>query len=58
MSPLKLRLKGFAGIKSGMGLDELVLDLDALPQDARLVAIAGPNGAGKTTLLENLHPLC
>lgn len=56
MTPLQLRLKGFAGIKAGLGLDEVVLDLRQLPSDARLVAIAGPNGIGKSTLLDNLHP--
>ena len=56
--PLKLALKGFRGIKDGLGRDELTLDLEALPADARLVAIAGLNGRGKTTVIENLHPLC
>jgi exonuclease SbcC len=56
--PLRLRLVGFKGIKDGLGRDEIELDLDALPADAQLVAIAGPNGRGKTTVMDNLHPLC
>lgn len=58
MQPLKLTLKGFRGIRDGMGLDELTLDLEHLAGDAQLVAIAGANGSGKTTVMENLHPLC
>ncbi len=50
-----LRLKGFCGIQTGMGREEVVVDFESLG-DARLVAIAGPNGAGKTTLLDNMHP--
>lgn len=38
---------------SGLGpLVDARVDLDALPRDARLVAVVGPNGAGKTTALE------
>lgn len=48
-----LRLRGFIGIKKGMGLDEVIVDLSAL---SGLVALAGPNGHGKTTILDNLHP--
>jgi exonuclease SbcC len=56
MTPEKIYLKGFAGIRDGMGLDEYTLDLTQLPNDAQLVAIAGPNGAGKSTVMDNLHP--
>lgn len=49
-----IRLRGFKGVRSGMGLDELFLDLTALPDG--LIAVTGQNGAGKTTLLDNLHP--
>lgn len=56
MKPLTLRLKGFAGIRDGLGLDEVTLDLQALPAHAQLVAIGGANGKGKTTLMDNLHP--
>ena len=53
MNPLHLTLKGFKGIKAGLGRDEVHIDL-SIP--GQLVAIAGPNGAGKTTVLDNLHP--
>ncbi len=56
MFPESLRLKGFRGIRDGMGRDEIVLDLTRLPADAALVALSGPNGRGKTTLMDNLHP--
>ncbi len=56
MTPKKLTLKGFKGVRSGFGSDEIVLDLDALAGDAQQIAIVGPNGAGKSTLLDNLHP--
>lgn len=49
----KLRLKGFVGIKKGLGLDEIEIDF----RDLRgLVAISGDNGRGKTTILESMHP--
>jgi exonuclease SbcC len=53
MVPLKLYLKGFKGIKSGLGLDEIELDLT---QYSKRVLIYGPNGSGKSTILGNLHP--
>ena len=56
MQPLNLTLKGFRGIRDGLGLDLLVLDLDRLVGDAELVALAGANGRGKSTVLDNLHP--
>jgi exonuclease SbcC len=56
MIPESLRLKGFAGIRAGLGLDELVLDLVHLAGDAQLVAFSGPNGTGKTTVMDNLQP--
>ncbi|MFA5323753.1 MAG: SMC family ATPase [Smithella sp.] len=49
----KLRLKGFIGIKRGLGLDEIEIDF---ANSAGLVAFAGQNGLGKSTILENLHP--
>lgn len=55
MKPLKLKLRGFRGIRAGMGRDEVELDLSGVV-DAGLVALAGHNGSGKTTLLDNLHP--
>src|SRR3989304_1343493 len=56
MIPIKLKLKGFIGIKSGLGLDDLVLDLDKLTDGAQLIALVGPNGSGKSTILDNLTP--
>jgi exonuclease SbcC len=56
MIPKTLRLKGFIGIKSGLGLDEIRLDVDKLVGDAQLISIVGANGKGKSTILDNLHP--
>lgn len=56
MKPLRLTLKNFTGIKAGLGLDEITLDLEAIAGDAQLVALVGPNGAGKSTILDNLTP--
>lgn len=57
MRPICLTLKGFAGIMSGQGKNELVVDLEkSVPADVQIIAIAGPNGAGKTTIMDNLHP--
>ena len=53
-----VRLKGFRGIRDGMGRDVLELDFERLAPGAALVAIAGANGRGKTTVMDNLHPLC
>ena len=56
MKPLSLTLKGFRGIRDGLGRDELTLDFERLAGAAQLIAIAGPNGRGKTTLMDNMHP--
>jgi DNA repair protein SbcC/Rad50 len=56
MQPLVLTLKGFRGIRDGLGLDVLTLDLDRLADGAQLVAIAGANGCGKTTIMDSLQP--
>jgi exonuclease SbcC len=56
MIPETLRLNGFAGIRAGLGRDELALDFAQLAGDAQLVALSGPNGAGKTTVMDNLQP--
>ena len=52
MIPDKLKLRGFKGIREGMGLDEIEIDFSGL---TGLVALAGDNGTGKTTVLENMH---
>ncbi len=49
----KLRLKGFTGIKRGLGLDEIEIDFTTV---LGLTAFDGVNGCGKSTCLENLHP--
>lgn len=56
MQLLSLTLKGFRGIRDGLGLDALTLDFEALRDGAELVAIVGANGRGKTTVLDNMHP--
>ncbi len=53
MKITSLKLRGFIGIKKGLGLDEISLDFSKL---SGLVALAGPNGHGKTTILDNLSP--
>jgi exonuclease SbcC len=56
MQPLKLTLKGFRGIRDGLGRDEITLDLERLTDGAELIAIVGANGSGKTTLMDCLVP--
>lgn len=58
MHPLQLTLKGFRGIRHGLGRDELTFDFERLAGDAQLIAIVGSNGRGKSTLMESMHPLC
>lgn len=50
-----LKLKGFRGIKRGMGLDTLEIDFTRLPSGG-LISFVGENGRGKTTVLDNMHP--
>ncbi|WP_140636920.1 AAA family ATPase [Methylibium rhizosphaerae] len=56
MKPLRLTLKGFTGIRDGLGRDELTLDFESLAAGAQLVALVGPNGSGKTTIIDNAQP--
>lgn len=56
MKPLRLTLKGFTGIRDGLGRDELTLDFESLAAGAQLVALVGPNGSGKSTIIDNAHP--
>ena len=58
MKIVSLALRGFLGIRDGMGRDVLMLDFERLAPDAELVVVAGANGRGKTTVMDNLHPLC
>lgn len=53
MKPLSLKLKNFKGIKAGMGLDEVEIDLSGIKG---IAVFSAPNGSGKTTILDNLHP--
>jgi len=48
-----LKLHGWTGIKKGMKIDDLELDLRGL---SGLIAFSGQNGRGKSTVLENLQP--
>ena len=50
-----LRLKGFKGLRAGVGVAEVVVDFTKLPESG-LIAIVGGNGMGKTTILDNCHP--
>jgi exonuclease SbcC len=56
MQPLALTLKGFRGIRDGLGREEITLDLERLTQDAQLIAIVGANGSGKSTIMDCLVP--
>jgi exonuclease SbcC len=56
MQPLQLTLKGFRGIRDGLGRDEVTLDLERLADGAHLIAIVGANGSGKSTIMDNLTP--
>ena len=49
----RLKLRGSIGIKKGLNLEEINIDLSKL---SGLIAISGPNGAGKTSLIDNFHP--
>jgi exonuclease SbcC len=56
MKPISLTLKGFRGIRDGLGKEVIELDFERLAGDAQLVAIVGSNGRGKTTILDNMTP--
>ena len=43
MQPLLLTLKGFRGIRAGLGLDALTLDLERNADGAQVVAIRAPD---------------
>jgi exonuclease SbcC len=53
MQPLLLTLKGFRGIRAGLGIDALTLDFERHAEGVQLVAIAGANGRGKTTVMDS-----
>src|SRR5258706_4106827 len=56
MKPISLTLKGFRGIRDGLGRDVIELDFEQLAGDAQLIAIVGNNGRGKTTIMDNMTP--
>jgi exonuclease SbcC len=49
MKVRSLTLKGFRGIRDGMGREVLELDFERLHPGAARVAAAGANGRGKAT---------
>lgn len=56
MKPIALTLKGFRGIRKGLGRDTIELNFEQLTGETQLIAIAGKNGRGKTTIMDNMHP--
>src|SRR5438874_3080586 len=56
MKPISLTLKGFRGIRDGLGRDVIELDFEQLVGDAQLIAMVGRNGRGKTTVVDNMTP--
>ncbi len=56
MTPLKLTLENFTGIRSGLNRDILELNIGELIAGHDLVALKGDNGAGKSTILDSLTP--
>ncbi len=53
MKLLSTKIRGSIGLKKGMGIDEISLDLSNL---SGLIALDGENGKGKSTFLESLPP--
>lgn len=49
----KLRVKGSIGVREGLGVDELTLDLSEING---LAVLVGKNGSSKSTVLELLQP--
>src|SRR5437016_2856537 len=56
MKPISLTLKGFRGIRDGLGRDVIELDFERVAGDAKLIAMVGRNGRGKTTIMDNMTP--
>ncbi len=56
MRPISLTLKGFRGIRDGLGRDVIELDFERLAGDAQLIVMVGRNGRGKTTVMDNMTP--
>lgn len=55
MRYLSIILHGYVGIKNGLNLDEISIDLTKCKN--RLVLLRGANGSGKSTLLNAINPL-
>lgn len=53
MKVLSAKSRGLIGLKEGMGVDEISLDLSQL---SGMIALAGENGRGKSTFMETLQP--
>ena len=51
----RVKLTGFIGIKNGLNLDEIEIDLSKSIN--KLIVIAGMNGTGKSSLLNAINPL-
>src|SRR5437667_6506207 len=56
MKPISLTLKGFRGIRDGLGRDVIERDFEQLAGNAQLIALVGRNGRGKTTVMDNMTP--
>lgn len=54
MKILRVKLKNFASIYSGMSKKEI--DIDFKKSRNKIILLVGKNGSGKTSLLSNLHP--
>ena len=54
MKILKLVLKNYGAIKTGMGCDKITIDFSK--SENKIILISGPNGSGKTAILSSLHP--
>src|SRR3989440_7547617 len=56
MRPISLTLKGFRGIRDGIGRDVIELDFEQLAGEAKLVAMVRRNGRVKSTIMDNMTP--
>ena len=54
MKILRLKLVNYIGIKKGLDLDELELNIP--DNDIPFIMLIGKNGSGKSTILSQLHP--
>lgn len=54
MKILRLILKNYGAIKTGMQCDKITVDFSK--SENKIILISGPNGSGKTAILSSLHP--